>query len=170
MMVAFGWKWTTGSCSATSLAKRAFAVSILFAVVGVSGCKKETKVPPPAAPVVENVYTNRAHDPAYRRLLKQSYSNEMVHASAVRQAVGDMNAYREKVKAALPAGADATVLEQALEKDAEWLNLKQKVEAARIADRQAWEAARANVRAGMEQEARAVQAVKEGRAKAIDEK
>lgn len=84
--------------------------------------------------------------------------------------MGDLEAYKEKVKASLPADAGADALAQALAKDAVWLKLKEQVETARRTDRQAWEAARAKVRAAIENEAHANQAVSEGRAKAIDGK
>lgn len=169
MMVVFDSKQKTFPGSASIVVKRTFVVSILFAGVGLLGCKKESKVSP-VAPAIESVYTNRAHDAAYIQSLRQSFSNQLTRATEVQQATRDLQAYEEKIKASLPANSDAAALKQALSKDEVWLKLKERVEAARVDGRHAWEEARAKVRVRMEKEALDNQAVREGRANAIDGK
>ncbi len=133
-----------------------------------SGCKKSTPVTV-APPPIENVVTNRANDPEYLSALKKNRTSQNVLARENHAVVAQLAACAERVKAALPPGADAAALKAALEKDPEWQALKGRETKVLAEDKQTLGAARELIRARMEREARDAKAVAEGKAQAVDQ-
>ena len=86
--------------------------------------------------------------------------------------MNEMNAYKARVKATLPAGSDESALSSVLAKDEAWLKLKTKCESAVAAgqkeEQQTVAAARELIRQRMVKEAKDQAAVAEGKAKPID--
>ena len=140
-----------------------------FSCLFVAGCKKRV-TPQHAVPAVqENVYTNRINNAAYIESLKQNRLTQMTNATALRAAVSQRDAYKERVKAALPPGSDEAALEKALAKDDTWLKLKGQSDQAQSNDLKTVAEAREKIRQALMEEARAQKAVAEGKAKAIDQ-
>ena len=146
-----------------------FILSMAVACLFSAGCKKCVKPPEKAPVVLENVLTNRMNNVAYVESLKQLHRKQVLKGAAFRSAAAATNAYSNRVMAALPAGADGAVLEAALAKDETWQKLKAQSDAAQKEDRQAVEEAREKVRQALMEEARAQQAVADGKAKAVDQ-
>ena len=147
------------------------AVSMVFVCLFSAGCRRHAKPvmgSAKASGAEEMVITNRMNDPGYVKDLKQNLRQQLDTASAARAAVAKMNDYKRQVKEALPPGMDDATLERILSKDEVWLKLKAASEQAQKADRQIVAAARERIRQAMTEEARAREAVAEGRAKAID--
>lgn len=142
-------------------------VSMAFVCLFSAGCKK--RAPAEVQKPLASVITNRLNDAAYLDTLKQSRQDQMVKAAALRAVVAEMEACRERVKGLLPAGADDAALELALTKDETWQKLKAQCEQAQKEDLQTMEAAREKVRQRLADEAQAVKAVAEGKAKATDQ-
>jgi hypothetical protein len=132
-----------------------------------AGCKKSAPVT--VAPPLENVVTNRANDPAYLSALKKNRTSQNVLARENHAVAGQLAACAERVKAALPPGADQAALKAALEKDPEWQALKGRETKVLAEDTQTLGAARELIRARMEREARDAKAVAEGKAQAVDQ-
>lgn len=141
------------------------AVVCLFSV----GCKKRVKPPEKAPVVLESVYTNRSNNAAYIESIMQLRSTQLSKATAYRVAFAEMSAYSNRVMAALPAGTNAAALDSALAKDETWQKLKAKSDKAQQEDRQTVIEAREKVRQALLEEARAKEAVAQGKAKAIDQ-
>jgi hypothetical protein len=150
----------------------AIVVSTVFSCLLSLGCKKRARPQKEAPAALESVYTNRADDAAYMASLDQNRRMQVAKAKGIREAMAEMNAYRERVKASLPAGSDEAVLLAALAKDEAWLKLKAKceavAEAGRKEEQQTVAAARELVRQRMIKEAKDQAAVAEGKAKPID--
>ena len=142
-------------------------VSIVFAGLISSGCKKTAE--PKLEPKLEPVFTNRMNDVAYLETLKESRTVQGEQARARQSVSRQMKACEARVKATLPAGADAAALKAKLAGDPEWQKLLE--QAAQIDGR--IEAtlieARETIRKRMEAEAQAAKAVAAGRAKALDQ-
>ena len=141
-------------------------VSIAFIGLFSAGCKKRS----PAevkAPLAE-VITNRMNDAAYLDTLKNSRDVQMAKAAERNVIVAQMRAYSERVKATLPKDADEAALKAALAKDEGWRTLEARNAQAIEAGEQILGEARQKVRQRMLEESRAVQAVAEGKAKAVD--
>ena len=147
----------------------AVTVSMVFFCLVSTGCKKRVK-PPAEVPVVqESVYTNRANNAAYIESLQQNRRKQVAKGLELTSAIAEMNAYKARVKATLATGADEAALELALAKDEAWLKLKTRGEKAQIEIQQTLEEARERVRQGMVEESRAIKAVSDGKAKALDQ-
>jgi len=144
-------------------------VSMAFVCLFSTGCKKRVKPPEKAPVVLENVYTNRINNAAYVASLKQNRRTQITKAVALRTAVAELDAYKEKVKAALSAGSDEAALDLALAKDEVWQKLKAKSDQAQKEEQQTVEEAREKVRQALIEEARAKEAVAQGKAKAVDQ-
>ena len=147
-------------------------VSTVFSCLFLAGCKKRARPQKEAPVVLESVYTNRANDAVYIESLDQNRRVQIAKAKGIRAAMDEMNAYRERVKVALPAGSDEAALSAALAKDETWLKLKAKCEfvaaAGQKEEQQTVAAARELVRQRMIKEAKDQAAVAEGKAKPID--
>jgi hypothetical protein len=146
---------------------RVMAVSIVIICVWTAGCKKQTVVHAPVAPV-ENVITNRMNDAAYMDALRKNREGQTRKASEQLAVARQQQACRQRVQAALPAGADEAALSAALAKDAEWQSLSKKADDLQEEGRQIVISAREAIRKRMEDEVRAVKAVEAGTAKAVD--
>ena len=145
------------------------AVSMAFVCLLLSaGCKRRS---PQAAAVpaeVPAVFTNRMNDAVYVQSLKTNRHEQLLKATAVRTVETEMKAYRGRVKAGLPAGADDAALESALAKDDGWQKLKERESVAKRESQQTLDEARAKVRQALLDEAAAQKAVADGKAKPKD--
>lgn len=141
-------------------------VSIAFVCLFAVGCKKKGPVQVKAP--LESVITNRMSDAAYVDSLRKNREEQTVKASERSVVVTQMQACIERVKATLPKDADEATLKAALAQDESWRKLEAQNAQAIAAIEQTLGAARQNVRQRMLEESRAVKAVAEGRAKAID--
>lgn len=145
----------------------AVAVSIVFVCLVAAGCKK--KGPPKGSALpLESVVTNRMNDAAYLDGLKKNRAEQTQVAAARAKVTARIDACKARVKAALPAGADEAAFQAALEKDQAWQALVKQVEELNEQDRQTVILAREAIRKRMEEESRAIKAVAEGKAKAVD--
>lgn len=147
-------------------------VSMVFIGAVCGGCKKKSVVPvAPEKPVetaTESVYTNRMHDATYREEIKQNLKEQRAKAKERSVVVDHMTELITQARAKLPAGADDAAVKAELEKSPEWRELEAQNQRL-IGDIDATLArAREMVRQRMLQEAKDVQAVAEGRAKAAD--
>jgi len=140
-------------------------ISCLFS----AGCRKSTPVTVAPQTPLEAVVTNRANDPAYVTALKENRTSQNVLARENHAVKAQLAVCAERVKAALPPGADEAALKAALEKDPEWQALKGREAKVMAEDKQKLIAARELIRARMEREARDAKAVAEGKAKAVDQ-
>lgn len=132
-----------------------------------AGCKKKTPVAVKAP--LESVVTNRMNDAAYLGSLRNNREEQKAKA-AERNALGaQMQACVARVKATLPQDADEAALKAALAKDEAWLKLE--AQNARVSGEidRILGAAKESVRQRMLEESRAVKAVAEGKAKAVDQ-
>lgn len=135
---------------------------VVFLVLVLSGCKRKETVK------LEEVYTNRANDKGYITSLmtnrqQQAQDNRSLFALSLK-----MTQCVTRVKATLPAEATDETFKKALLADAEWTALDaqfNKLEAGAKATKQQ---AVNLVRMRMQEEARAHQAVAEGKARSID--
>lgn len=141
-------------------------VSIAFVCLFSAGCKKRSPVQVKAP--LESVITNRMNDVAYLSALQKSREAQTVEATKRSVIVTQMQACVERVKATLPKDADEAALKAALAKDEAWRKLEPQNAQAIKAIEQTLGEAREKVRQRMLEEARAVKAVAEGRAQAID--
>jgi hypothetical protein len=144
----------------------AVAVSIVFVCLVVAGCKKGSPKGP-AVPL-ESVVTNRMNDAAYLDRLKKNRAEQTQVAAARAKVTAGIDACKARVKEALPADADEAAFQAALEKDQAWQALVKQVEELNEQDRQTVLSAREAIRTRMEEESRAIKAVAEGKAKAVD--
>jgi len=135
----------------------------LFAV----GCKKKGQPATPAAPV-ESVITNRVHDAAYLDSLKKGREFQTKLAAGRAEVSKRMAACRARVSAALPKDAVEAAVNAALEKDSEWQGLVKQFEELVQKDQKSLAEVRDSVRARLQEEARAIKAVADGKAKAVD--
>ncbi len=145
----------------------AAAVSIVFVCFWSVGCKRKPAVSGPAVPL-ESVITNRANDAAYLDTLKKNRADQTKIAAQRAEVSRKMDACRERVRSSLPAEAEEAAINAALEKDQEWTELVKQTGELAQRDQQVLSAAREAVRARLQEEARAVKAVAEGKAKAVD--
>jgi len=144
-------------------------VSMALSCLFLAGCKKRVKATATAPVVQEKVYTNRMNNAAYVESLKNNRLAQMTNAMAIHAISVQMDAYSNRVMAALSAGTNAAALDSALAKDEAWQKLKAQSDQAQKADRQTVAAARELVRQALLEEARAKKAVAEGKANPIDE-
>lgn len=147
----------------------AVIVSMVFLGGVGNGCKKRQSPPlPTAAPELARVVTNRMNDVAYKASLNQNRLKQGKQASELFELRQQMRACRERVKAGLPADASAVALKDALSKDSEWRAFEIREKSLVDADTQTRTAARDMIRARIEEEGKAVEAVAQGRAQAVD--
>ncbi len=142
-------------------------VSMAFLCLFPLGCKKR-------APIVgkapqESVFTNRMNDAAYVGALQKNRDEQAVKAGERTVIVTQMQACIERVKATLPKDADEAALKAALAKDDEWRKLEPQNAKAIEDIQQVLGEARQKVRQRMLEESRAVKAVAEGKAMAVDQ-
>ena len=144
-------------------------VSMVFMGVVCGGCKKRQSSPVPSVtPELERVVTNRMNDVAYREALKKNRIQQGKQASELFEVRKQMRVCRERIQATLPTNTDAVALKEALNKDAEWRALETREKTLVEADKQTRAAARDLIRLRIEEEGRAVEAVAQGRARAVD--
>jgi hypothetical protein len=134
-----------------------------------AGCKKKTAQDESEASL-ESVITNRMNDAAYLEALRKNREEQTAKAGERHVVVTQMQACIERVRATLPKEADDAVLKAALAKDEEWGKLEAQNAQAIGSIEKVLEDARQKVRQRMLEESRAVKAVAEGRAKAVDNK
>ena len=144
-------------------------VSMVFACLFSSGCKKRAPVVAVVdkAPL-ESVVTNRMSDVAYLGDLKKNRAQQTAKAAERSVIVAQMEACIARTKATLPKDADEAALKAALAKDEGWRKLEAQNAQAIEEIQKVLGEARQIVRQRMLEEARAVKAVAEGRAKAVD--
>lgn len=141
-------------------------VSIAFVCLFSTGCKK--RVPVASRAPLESVFTNRMNDAAYLATLQTNRVAQSAKAGERNVIVSQMQAHIERVKATLPEDADEATLKAALAKDEEWLKLEARNEKAIGEIQQVLSEAREKVRQRLLEESKAVKAVAEGKAKAVD--
>lgn len=145
-------------------------VSTVFMTLFAAGCKKkvvENSIGP-APKKLESVYTNRMNDAAYVEALHSNRVTQSVQAKERHALAALIKACEERVKAALPPGADEAAFKAALARDPEWQKLDARKAQVDGSIQATLSDARETIRRRMETEARAVKAVAEGRAEAVD--
>ncbi len=138
------------------------ALLLLFIVLVLSGCKRKETVK------LEEVYSNRANDKGYIASLmtnrqQQAQDNRSLFALSLK-----MTQCVTRVKATLPAEATDEALTKALAADSEWGALDEQFKKLDAGAKATKQQAENLIRMRMQEEARAHQAVSEGKAKAID--
>jgi len=146
-------------------------VIVSTVIVGLmcAGCKKRSVSPAPsAAPELEPVVTNRMSDVSYIKALDQVRKAQLAKATERSAIVDKMKSHLERVRASLPAGADDAAVKAALAKDGEWRKLEAQNAQVIGEIEQTLADARKTVRERMLAESRAIKAVAEGKARAVD--
>lgn len=146
-------------------------VSTVFVVLFSAGCKKKADEKPvgPKPSKLESVYTNRMNDVGYVASLRSNRVEQSVQAKERYALTVQIKACEERVKAALPAGADEAAFKAALANDPDWQKLVARKAEADGRIRSTLLDARETIRKRMEAEAQAAKAVAEGKAEPIDQ-
>lgn len=150
------------------IAVRWAAVSMAFVCLVVAGCKRKAVVTQASPAPLLSVITNRMNDATYVNALQANRSEQSNKAKQQVDVSRQLQVCVRRVQATLATGADESVLKAALSNDQEWVSLSKKAEGLQEDERQTVIAARELIRKRMQDEAQAVKAVEEGRAKAVD--
>jgi len=126
------------------------------------GCGKKV------APRMENVYTNRANDAVYMKMLTQRSREQAQQSSDYFQTRRQMTQCVERVRGTLPAGTDDKALQVSLAADPEWQTLIAQEKRQRAQSEQLLADAKEMIRRRMLDEEQASRAVKEGKALSVD--
>ena len=146
-------------------------VSIVFTALFAAGCKKKAaeKIVGPAPKQLESVITNRMNDVVYLEVLQSNRVTQSVQANERYRLAAQLKACEERVKAALPAGADEAAVKAAWARDPEWQKLSAQRAEIDVRIQATLNDARETIRRRMESEAQAIKAVAEGKAVPIDQ-
>lgn len=136
---------------------------VFLALLGVSGCKKRQE-----AVKLEEVYTNRANDKGYIASLMTNRQQQVQEGRLLVAVSLKMTQCVTRVRATLPEGAPDEALRKALAADSEWTTLDEQAKQLKVAAEATLQQAKDMMVRRMREEARAQQAVADGKARAID--